>query len=128
MRYRWLIMVACVLMTACGVPKVVTVTEYRDRVIRDTVTAVDSVYVSHVIRERGDTIFVADTVYKFRYIDKYAYIHVRDSIPYEVQVVTEVRRRNGYDRFVSWSFWILLVLILVCIVWTIYKRVYLRRT
>lgn len=121
-------MVACVLMTACGVPKVVTVTEYRDRVIRDTVTAVDSVYVSHVIRERGDTIFVADTVYKFRYIDKYAYIHVRDSIPYEVQVVTEVRRRNGYDRFVSWSFWILLVLILVCIVWTIYKRVYLRRT
>ncbi len=58
----FLFMVLC--MNACSSPKVVTVTEYRDRVLRDTLTRTDSVYISHVVRDKGDTVHVLDTIFK----------------------------------------------------------------
>lgn len=101
--------------------------EYRDRVKHDTITKVDSVYVSRFIREKGDTVFVTDTLFKFKYLDKVQLEYVHDSVPYEVQVLKEVRKRNGYDKFVSWGFWILLVLLLGRFAWWIFKTFYLRR-
>lgn len=101
--------------------------EYRDRVTHDTITKVDSVYVSRFIRGKGDTVFVTDTLFKFKYLDKVQLQYVHDSVPYEVQVVKEVRKRNGYDKFVSWGFWILLVLLLGRFAWWIFKTFYLRR-
>lgn len=123
----WLALVAFCCLTACNTPKVVTVTEYRDRVQRDTVTAVDSVYIAHYVREKDDTVHVTDTIIKYKYLDKYAYIHVHDSIPYEVQVQVPVRVRNGYDRFVSWGFWGLFVVIFLRVAWWVVKTFYLRR-
>ena len=114
----------------CTTPKVVTVTEYRDRVITDTVTrdVIDSVYVAHYVREKGDTMYITDTIIKWRWRES-AKEHtefIHDSIPYAVEVQVPVRTRNGYERFTSWGFWILLVLALACIAWRLVKKYYLR--
>ena len=121
----FLFMVLC--LNACSTPKVVTVTEYRDRVQSDTLTRTDSVYISHVVREKGDTVHISDTIFKYKYLDKYAYVYVHDSVPYEVQVQVPVRVRNGYDRFTSWGFWILIVIIILRLAWWVVKKWYLRR-
>lgn len=109
------------------IPQVVTVTEYRDRVQRDTLTRTDSVYIARYVREKGDTVFVTDTLFRFRYLDKTRDVYVHDSIPYEVTVQVPVRMRNGYDRFTSWGFWILLALILLRVAWWVFKTFYLRK-
>lgn len=121
----FLFMTLC--MNACSAPKVVTVTEYRDRVQRDTLTRTDSVYISHVVRENGDTVHILDTIFKYKYLDKYAYVYVHDSIPYEVKVQVPVRVRNGYDRFTSLGFWILLLLLLLRVAWWAFRKFYLMR-
>ena len=121
----FLFMTLC--MSACSAPKVVTVTEYRDRVQRDTLTRTDSVYISHVVRENGDTVHILDTIFKYKYLDKYAYVYVHDSIPYEVEVQVPVRKRNGYDRFTSWGFWILILLLLLRVAWWAFRKFYLMR-
>lgn len=99
--------------------------EYREKVMHDTIEKVDSVYVSRWIRERGDTVWMTDTLFKFKYLDKYVYICTHDSVPYEVPV--PVRMRNGYDRFTSWGFWILALLLCARIAWWAFKTFYLRR-
>lgn len=118
---------ALLLLSSCKTTKAPPLIEYRDRVTHDTITKVDSVYVSRFIREKGDTVFVTDTLFKFEYLDKVQLEYVHDSVPYEVQVLKEVRKRNGYDKFVSWGFWILLVLLLGRFAWWIFKKFYLRR-
>lgn len=115
------------LQSSCTSPKIVTVTEYRDRVQKDTLTQVDSVYVSRVIREKGDTVHIWDTIFKYKYLDKVRDVYVRDSIPYAVEVQVPVRVRNGYDKFVSWGFWILIVLLLLRLGWWAFKKFYLHR-
>lgn len=102
------------------------VTEYRERVIKDTVTQIDSVYISRIIKEKGDTVHITDTIFKFKYLDKYKYIHVHDSVPYEVQVQVPVRVRNGYDRFTSWGFWIFLAIAALRLAFWFVKKYYLR--
>ena len=123
------------MLAACAAPKTITVTEYRDRVQFDTVTVerdrVDSTYKAHYLYHQGDTVHQVDTIYKYRikYVDKMQtqYVTVHDSIPYKVEVVNEVRKRNGYDRFTSWGFWILAFLILTRVAWWIFKTFYLRK-
>lgn len=121
----FLFMALC--LNACSSPKVVTVTEYRDRVQRDTVTQTDSVYISHVVREKDDTVHISDTIFKYKYLDKYEYVYVHDSVPYEVQVQVPVRVRNGYDRFTSWGFWLFVVIIISRLAWWVVKKWYLHR-
>ena len=116
---------------ACGAPKVVTVTEYRDRIVHDTCerVRVDSVRVSHYVREKGDTVQITDTVIMWR-ASHDAQTHteyVHDSIPYPVEVQVPVRTRNGYDRFTSCCFWLLLLLLIIRIAWWAVKKYYLRR-
>ena len=118
------------LLTCCQSPRVVTVTEYRDRVQHDTIERerVDSVRVVRYVREKGDTLHVIDTVEKYRNLwrDRVQVQYVRDSVPYKVEVQVPVRTRNGYDRFTSWGFWILLLLTLARIAWWAVKKYYLR--
>ena len=89
--------------------------EWRDR-IRNVYT-------------KGDTVFIHDSVAYVLHdsIEKKVEVQVHDSIPYEVPVEKPVRVRSGYDRFVSWGFWSLLVLILLAVGWRVVKAVYLRR-
>lgn len=119
------------LLAACAQTKTVTVTEYRDRVVTDTVEKlrVDSVYVSRWIKQKGDTIVLHDTIFKYRVLHDTETVKefVHDSIPYQVEVTKEVRKRNGYDRFTSWGFWILALLLCARIAWWAFKTFYLRR-
>ena len=127
--------VLSLLLAACAAPKTITVTEYRDRLQIDTVTVerdrVDSTYQAHYLYHHGDTVHQVDTIYKYRikYVDKMQtqYVTVHDSIPYTVEVVKEVRKRNVYDRFTSYGFWILAFLILTRVAWWAFKKFYLRR-
>ena len=120
-----------VFLAACAQTKTVTVTEYRDRVVTDTVEklCVDSVYVSRWIKQKGDTIILHDTIFKYRVLHDTETVkeYVHDSIPYQVEVTKEVRKRNGYDRFTSWGFWILALLLCARIAWWAFKTFYLRR-
>ena len=120
-----------VFLAACAQTKTVTVTEYSDRVVTDTVEKlrVDSVYVSRWIKQKGDTIILHDTILKYRVLHDTETLteYVHDSIPYQVEVTKEVRKRNGYDRFTSWGFWILALLLCARIAWLAFKTFYLRR-
>ena len=120
-----ILFIICACVCACSAPKVVTVTEYRDRVERDTVTRTDSVYIARYIREKGDTVFVIDTLFKFKYLDKVRDVYVHDSVPYEVQIHVPVRTRNAYDRFTARGFWVLLTIVLAFVGWKVAK-IYLR--
>ena len=120
-----ILFIICACVCACSAPKVVTVTEYRDRVERDTVTRTDSVYIARYIREKGDTVFVIDTLFKFKYLDKVRDVYVHDSVPYEVQIQVPVRTRNAYDRFTARGFWVLLTIVLAFVGWKVAK-IYLR--
>ena len=120
-----------VFLAACAQTKTVTVTEYRDLVVTDTVEKlrVDSVYVSRWIKQKGDTIILHDTIFKYRVLHDTETVkeYVHDSIPYQVEVTKEVRKRNGYDRFTSWGFWILALLLCARLAWWAFKTFYLRR-
>lgn len=120
-----------VFLAACAQTKTVTVTEYRDRVVTDTVEKlrVDSVYFSRWIKQKGDTIILHDTIFKYRVLHDTETVkeYVHDSIPYQVEVTKEIRKRNGYDRFTSWGFWILALLLCARIAWLAFKTIYLRR-
>ena len=127
--------VLALMLAACASQKTITVTEYRDLVRFDTVTVerdrVDSTYKAHYLYHQGDTVHQVDTIYKYRikYVDKMQtqYVTVHDSIPYKVEVVKEVRKRNGYDRFTSCGFWLLAFLILTRVAWLIFKTFYSRK-
>lgn len=119
------------LLAACAQTRTVTVTETRNRVVTATVEKlrVDSVYVSRWIKQKGDTIILHDTILKYRVLHDTETVkeYVHDSIPYQVEVTKEVRKRNGYDRFTSWGFWILVLLLLWRVAWWGFKTFYLRR-
>lgn len=111
--------------------KTVVVTEYKDRQVHDTTLLVDSIWRDrwHTEYWKGDTIFIRDSVFvdRFKYRDIVVERVERDSIPYEVEVVQYVRQRNGYDRFTSWAFWILVVLAIIRVGWWAFKKYYLKR-
>jgi hypothetical protein len=91
-------------------------------------TLYDSIWVDrwHVIKEKGDTIFIHDSIFIEKWREKHTRdtIHVRDSIPYEVPKY--IRQRNNYDRFTATGFWIMIALAIGYIALRIYlsfKRV-----
>lgn len=84
--------------------KTVVVTEYRDRVQRDTVQLVDSVYQYRYIAALNDTVYIHDSIDRFRWRDKVVEVYVHDSVPYEVEVIREVKQPlNGWQRFIQGS-------------------------
>lgn len=75
-------------------------------------TKYDSIWVDrwHTIKEKGDTIWIHDSIFIEKWREKHTSdtICVRDSIPYEVSKY--IRQRNGYDRFTARGFWIMIAL------------------
>lgn len=131
MKHFAILIIFAAVLVACNSPKVVTMTEYRDRVTHDTIrdTRIDSVYVAHYLREKGDTVYQTDTIIAFKILEKFKtdYMYIHDSIPYEVKVQVPVRTRNRYDRFTSLGFWILLLLLLLRVAWWAFRKFYLMR-
>lgn len=88
----------------------------------DTIMRTDSVREFRYIYMRGDT--VHDVQYRDRWRVQERTIEITriDSIPYAVEVVREVRRRNSYDKFTSCGFWVLALAICAAIGIRIFVR------
>lgn len=105
---KWLI--ALLLLCSCS-PKIVTVTEYKERYHtlyeRDSVFVKDSIY--NKIFVKGDTVFDTKTIYLYRYRDviKSDTTVIRDSIPYPVEVFKEVNVLSWWQQTQIKLFWIL---------------------
>ena len=123
-------LIVLLLLTGCKGSQPAVVVQYRDRVLHDTIhdARIDSVYKYEFIKEKGDTVWRIDSVLAFRvlYRDRVQVEHVRDSVPYVQEVQVPVRTRNGYDRFTSWGFWVLFLLLVLRIAWWFVKKYYLR--
>lgn len=123
---KYIIFVVVILMSFGCARKPITLIEYRDKIIErnDTINTTDSIFVYRYEKQRNDTIFIIDSVKVIKLSDrvKTEYINVTDSIPYEVQVIKEVRKRNGYDKFTSAFFWIELITMILYIIYKIWKR------
>jgi hypothetical protein len=98
-------------------------TEYRDKILRDSVYLFDSVY----IKEKGDTLIME----RFRYL--YRDKLIRDSIfkcdtirvPYPVEVVKQVKAKRtltGWQNFQIWCGRFALVGLLLCTLIFVLKR------
>lgn len=118
----------CLFITLVGCKSaVVPMPQQRDSVRVHVETKYDSIYVDrwHTIKEQGDTIWLHDSIYVEKWREHYMRdtICVTDSISYPVEVVKEVRKRNGYDRFTAAGFWLLSLLFLIVFGWRIYKKI-----
>ena len=109
--------ILCMCFHSCKT-QIVTVPEIHTEFVHDTLTRVDSIYQSHTVIVKGDCEETHDTVFKWQFKEKIVESVKVDSIPYPVEVIKEVPVRNGYTRFTSWFFWIVVVLVLL---WVAYK-------
>lgn len=133
MRRCFLVVLTAFLLIGCNTAKVVT--ETRVERVHDTLRVetmrVDSVYVSHHVSTRNDTTFVRDTIYRWQKADKaeaeVVVVERVDSIPYEVEVVREVRKRSGYDKFCSGFFWSAIAAALLWVALKMAKRYFFIR-
>ena len=102
--------------SSCKTPQYIpiesTKTEYRDKIVRDSVFCYDSIFV----KDKGDTVFFER--YKYLYRDKI----VRDSIfktdtikvPYPVEVIKQVKAPlTSWQNFQVWCGRIALALLLL---------------
>ncbi|GAB6122259.1 hypothetical protein [Dysgonomonas termitidis] len=85
-------------------------TEYRDRLLRDSVHLYDSVF----MKMKGDTVWLEK--YKYLYRDRLLRdsVFVNDTIrvPYPVEVEKEINRMSSFQSFQVWCGRILLLLII----------------
>ena len=100
MVFKWMLLLAILSVFAGCKTKTVLVPvekvkiEYRDRLRVDSVYNRDTVN----IYERGDTIFLHTIIWRERFkFDTVSVVRV-DSIPYPVEVVTEVNKLNKWHR------------------------------
>ncbi len=123
---KYIIFVVVILVSFGCARKPITLIEYRDKIIerKDTINTTDSVFVYRFEKQRNDTIFIIDSIKIIKYNNKIQkeYINVTDSIPYEVEVIKEVRKRNGYDKFTSAFFWIQLISLILYIIYKIWRK------
>lgn len=114
----------------CSTQQVFAPPETQEKTIYKEIERVDTVFqnVYKYIHERGDTVFIRDSVlvYRYKYVTKCDTFVRVDSIPYSVEVTKEVRVRNGYDRFTARGFWIYTAIILACLLFLV-VRWYIKR-
>ena len=115
----------------CSSQRVFTPTETQEKTIYKEIERVDTVFqnVYKYIHEKGDTVFVRDSVlvYRYKYVTKCDTFVQVDSIPYPVEITKEVRVRNGYDRFTARGFWIYTAIILAGLIFLVVKW-YIKRS
>lgn len=115
---------------SCSTQQVFAPPETQEKTVYKEIERVDTVFqnVYKYIHEKGDTVFVRDSVlvYRYKYITKCDTFVQVDSIPYPVEVTKEVRVRNGYDRFTARGFWIYTAIILAGLIFFV-VRWYIKR-
>ena len=86
----------------------------------------DSVFIDryHTEKEQGDTVLIRDSVfgYRWKYLTQTDTLYIsKNASDTIIQTETKtVKERSGYDRFVSWGFWILVVIFLLITFWKIF--------
>jgi hypothetical protein len=114
-------LLCCACQTVRYIPIESVRTEYRDRIVRDSIFRYDSIHV----KEKGDTIYLER--YSYLYVDKI----VRDSVfmndtirvPYPVEVIKQVKKPlTGWQNFQVWCGRIALASFLFIIVYFVLKR------
>ena len=115
-----LILWLCLHLVGCKTIQQQTAVHNRDSVRVEV--RLDSIYIyehDSIYRDRwknGDTVFVTVEKWKTRYRDKLREVHDTIQVVKTDSVTTVVsvpRPRTGYDRFCSWFFWIVVVLLLL---------------
>ena len=95
-------------------------TEYRDKIVRDSIYRYDSVFV----KEKGDTLIMER--YRYLYRDKF----IRDSVfindtirvPYPVEVVKQVKKPlTGWQNFQVWCGRFALVAVLFLVIFFVLR-------
>lgn len=115
-----LIVLTLLLLCSCS-PRIVTVTEYKERYHtlyeRDSVHVKDSVNTDTYIK--GDTVFRDKIQYRYIYWSKSKNDTViqRDSIPYPVEVYKEVNVLTWWQQTQIKMFWTLLSALLLWVGW-----------
>jgi hypothetical protein len=115
-----LLLVSCKTQQPTIVEKVVTNTEYIDRIKYDSIYIDNYVYVD----KGADTITITKTNIEYRYkklVDSVEVLKV-DSIPYEVQVVEIVERMNNHQRTMYWLGWLAILIVGLRLFWKVYKK------
>lgn len=114
-----LLLVSCKTQQPQVVEKVVTNTEYVDRIKCDSIYIDKYVYVDR----GGDTITITKTNIEYRYkilVDSVEVLKV-DSIPYEVEHIVEVNKMNNHQRTMYWLGWIAVLIVGLRLFWKVYK-------
>jgi hypothetical protein len=114
-----LLLVSCKTQQPQVVEKVVTNTEYVDRIKYDSIYIDNYVYVV----KGADTITITKTNIEYRYkilIDSVEVLKV-DSIPYEVEHIVEVNKMNNHQRTMYWLGWIAVLIVGLRLFWKVYK-------
>lgn len=123
---KFLILAIFFALLGCSTAKNFAPPETQEKTIYKEIERVDTVFqnVYKYIHERGDTVFVRDSVlvYRYKYITKCDTFVQVDSIPYPVEVTKEVRVRNGYDRFTASGFWVFVGIIFLYIAWRLLRN------
>lgn len=128
---KFLILAVFLSFLCCSTAKNFAPPETQEKTIYKEIERVDTVFqnVYKYIYERGDTVFIRDSVlvYRYKYVTKCDTFVQVDSIPYPVEVTKEVRVRNWYDRFTARGFWVYTAIVLAALIflivrWRIKKR------
>ena len=110
-----------VLLSLCGcktktiyVPIESVKTEYKDRIIWDSIYQQDSVFFAI----KGDTVFLERyrTLYKDRFLRDAIFIQDTIRVPYPVDKVIEVNRLKWYQETLMWLGVIVLVVLMLWLV------------
>ena len=102
---------------SCSSSQPLVKTEYRDRYHTDTVQRIDSVFQLRYIKEKGDTVFIHDSIDRFRWRDKIVkeYVHDRIDRPVPVpQPLNRLQKSAITSGYILWS-----LLIIACITFII---------
>ena len=103
------------------IEKVVTNTEYVDRIKYDSIYIDNYVYVD----KGADTITITKTNIEYRYktlVDSVEVLKV-DSIPYEVEHIVEVNKMNNHQRTMYWLGWLAVLIVGLRLFWKVYKKI-----
>ena len=110
---------------SCKMPQYIPVesvkTEYRDKIVKDSVYLYDSIY----IKEKGDTLIMERYryLYKDRFIRDSVFINDTIRVPYPVEVVKQVKKPlTGWQNFQVWCGRIALGAILILLFSFVLKR------
>ena len=95
-------------------------TEYRDKIVRDSIYRYDSVFV----KEKGDTLIMERFRYLYRdkFIRDSVFINDTIRVPYPVEVVKQVKKPlTGWQNFQVWCGRIAMVAVLFLLIFFVLR-------